>query len=97
MSYHISYQIQGGFEINIWENLKFPIHGEVEGGTLYPMHDMFVFTINIIETLCLCTNIASDKMRFLHPTMQWNHIKLHFGTKRPLGSLQYNLYKLFDI
>lgn len=40
MSYHMSYQMQGEFQINTWENPKFPIHGKVVDRTqeIYAWH-----------------------------------------------------------
>ena len=40
MPFHIPYQMQKGFQTNMWVNLEFPIHGEVMGTSqdIYAWH-----------------------------------------------------------
>ena len=40
VSYQVPYQIQGGFDMNTWVNLKYPIHVEAVGRTqeIYAWH-----------------------------------------------------------
>ena len=47
MSYQVPYQMQGGFDMNTWVNLEYPIHVEAVGKRY--MHDMLEFLTNIIE------------------------------------------------
>ena len=40
ISYQVPYQVQGGFDMNTWVNLKYPIHAEAMGRTqeIYAWH-----------------------------------------------------------
>ena len=61
------------------------------------MHDIFVLTINTIETLCLGMNIVFNNMSSLYLTIWWNHIDLHFDIKDYCNVMCIMfMYKLFS-
>ena len=63
------------------KTLDFPSMDKLWVGLKKFMHDMFVLTINTIETPCPSMNIVFNRMDSLHLTIWWNHIDLHFGIK----------------
>ena len=70
ISYHISYQMQQeGFQTSTWITLSFPSMERLWVGVKKFLHDIFVLTISIIETLCLGMNIVFNKMKSFHLTM----------------------------
>ena len=63
MSFHIPYQMQQGFQTNMWVNLEFPIHGEVVGTSqdIYAWH-VRSYNQYIIGTPCPGMSIVFTKM-----------------------------------
>ena len=88
MSFHISYQMQQGFQTNMWvtSNLLSMERLWVQVKTF--MHGMFDLIININRTPCPGMSIVFTKIGSLHQMLQWNHIDLHFAFKI---SLQCNI------
>ena len=77
MSFHIPYQMQQGFQTNMWVNPEFPIHGEVVGTTqdIYAWHvrsynqyyrnTMFYYEYSLHQDGIPSSNVAIEPHRSL--------------------------------
>ena len=81
--FHVPYQMQQGFQTNMWVNPEFLSMERLWIQVKAFMHGMFHLIINIIGTPCPGMTIVFTKMGSLHKMLQWSHIDLHFGGERP--------------
>ena len=70
MSFHISYQMQQGFQTNMWVNPDFLSMERLWVQVKTFMHDIFDLIINIIETPYPGMSIVFTKMESLHQMLQ---------------------------
>ena len=88
MSFCIPYQMQQGFQTNMWGTPNFLSMERFWVQVKTFMHDMFYPIINNMGTPYYDMSIVFTKMGSLHQMLQWSHIDFHFGFK---SSLQCNL------